>query len=142
MRVQEFLPRNIEKYKIWADNRKKSGKYMEYQKEYERNRPYTEIDKTRKWRNHIRKTYNITPEYYVEILNNQNGVCAICLNNSDTRKLHVDHDRLCCSSNKSCGKCIRSLLCGKCNSLIGLAKESITTLRNAIDYLEKHSVKS
>ena len=28
---------------------------------------------------------------------------------------HVDHDRLCCEGNTSCGKCIRGLLCRKCN---------------------------
>lgn len=33
---------------------------------------------------------------------------------------------------------IRGLLCGNCNRAIGLFKESISSLKNSIAYLEKH----
>ena len=67
----------------------------------------------------------------------QNGVCAICLTPPKEGKfLHLDHDHLCCpSSEKTCGKCFRGLLCGSCNRLLGLAKDDPQLLENARYYL-------
>lgn len=36
----------------------------------------------------------------------------------------VDHDHKCCAGNRSCGKCIRGLLCRQCNLLLGVAKDN------------------
>lgn len=96
---------------------------------------------------HLKK-YNMAPEHYniLEVL--QNGCCDIC-DKPETRKwqgkvmvLSVDHDRTCCSGTRSgqpfsCGKCIRGLLCGKHNSLLADAEDSIEILQNAIDYLKR-----
>lgn len=69
-------------------------------------------------RSHLRRMYGLTPEQYDALLVAQGGVCAICEAASDER-LHVDHDHACCPGKASCGKCIRGLLCGKCNRLLG-----------------------
>ena len=56
--------------------------------------------------------HGITPEQFEKLLNSQNGVCAICGNPERTRKrLSIDHDHACCPGIKTCGKCIRGLLC-------------------------------
>jgi hypothetical protein len=55
---------------------------------------------------------------------------------------HVDHDHTCCPGKKSCGKCIRGFLCRACNSFIGLAKDNITTLENAVKYLKETQCKT
>jgi hypothetical protein len=86
------------------------------------------------------KTYNISLDEYNNKLQEQDGKCCICKNTCD-RTLSVDHDRSCCSDNKSCGKCIRGLLCRHCNLLLGNAKDKIETLKSAIEYLETHNLR-
>lgn len=76
---------------------------------------------------HLRRQFNITIEQYEDMLESQNGVCAICSQpetkrhptSGDTQRLAVDHDHTCCSGEKSCGKCVRGLLCARCNQTLG-----------------------
>lgn len=78
--------------------------------------------------------YGITLDQYYDILNRQNGVCAICLKESE-KSLHVDHDHDCCPGRNSCGKCVRSFLCSNCNTAIGLMDDSPDRLMDAAIYL-------
>lgn len=49
----------------------------------------------------------------------------------------VDHDHNCCpGSDKSCGKCVRGLLCKKCNTGIGMLGDSVEGLEQAVQYLK------
>ncbi len=80
--------------------------------------------------------YKITPEKYRELIKKQKGKCLICKKLFPTNKNpSVDHDKKCCPSGKSCGKCIRGILCGACNAGIGLLKENVKILKSAILYL-------
>ena len=87
-------------------------------------------------RNKLSYKYGITQERYDEMLLTQNGVCAIC-GGSDSRALNVDHNHMCCPDTKTCGNCIRELLCRKCNMAIGLLNDDILLLKKVIAYLEK-----
>ena len=58
-------------------------------------------------------------ESYSKILAAQNGGCAICHRLPGKRRLSVDHDHSCCSGAKSCGGCVRGLLCNPCNLQVG-----------------------
>lgn len=69
-------------------------------------------------RSHLKQLYGITPERYDLLLQQQGGVCAICKRPRQTR-LHVDHDHACCPGRRSCGECVRGLLCGSCNRALG-----------------------
>jgi hypothetical protein len=51
--------------------------------------------------------------------------------------LAVDHDHTCCSGEITCGKCVRGLLCVRCNTVLGLLRDDPEILRAAIAYLEK-----
>lgn len=86
----------------------------------------------------LKHRYNLTPDQYFELLDRQNGLCAICGNPPrEGRRLSVDHDHDCCpDKGKSCGGCVRGLLCQNCNALLGMAAERIDVLRSAIEYLE------
>lgn len=86
-----------------------------------------------KWR------YGITFEQYDAMLNAQNGGCAICGDVPKLKSLHIDHDHSCCPGKRSCGKCIRGLLCGSCNWGIAYLKDSPLILRQAENYLSKFS---
>lgn len=75
------------------------------------------------------------------MLEKQNGCCAICLKpETMVRKgkvvaLSVDHNRACCPTEKSCGKCIRGLLCYACNTGIARFNDDVSTLKKAIKYI-------
>lgn len=59
--------------------------------------------------------------------------CQIC---SSTKHLHIDHDHACCPAQTSCGRCVRGVLCKKCNTMLGMAEDNPSVLRAAIRYLE------
>lgn len=85
------------------------------------------------------RDYGISKTRYREILEAQNGLCAICQRPQTGRRktvLCVDHDHACCPGAKSCGRCVRGLLCGLCNTGIGHLRDSLTLLRAAVNYLE------
>ena len=78
---------------------------------------------------HLHRFFGITEQKYNELSVLQNHVCAACLLPDDKQALCVDHDH---KTNK-----IRGLLCRSCNLALGNAKDSISTLRGLIIYLEK-----
>lgn len=55
--------------------------------------------------------YKITLEEYQE--RTADG-CELCGEISNI-SYHVDHDHLCCKGQKTCGKCVRGIICHKCN---------------------------
>lgn len=85
------------------------------------------------------KKYGIEYQDYLKIIEKQNNKCAICniSFNKINKQPHIDHNHSCCSEKiKSCGQCIRGLLCGKCNLLLGIANDDIMLLEKAIGYLQ------
>ena len=93
----------------------------------------------------ICKWHGITLEQYEDLLAKQNGVCGICFQ-PETRKtrptqrvfnLAIDHDHQCCPGLYSCGKCVRGLLCKKCNQALGGFGDDLVLLQNAVDYISK-----
>jgi uncharacterized CHY-type Zn-finger protein len=74
------------------------------------------------------RQYNLTPDCYYEMLDNQNGLCAICGTKPDKKRLEVDH----------CHKTglVRGLLCHICNTGLGYFHDSTDKLEVAIKYLE------
>jgi hypothetical protein len=81
-------------------------------------------------------TYNLTPERYAAMLEAQAGVCAVCRRVDSTgRELAVDHDHSCCHGPRSCGKCVRGLLCSRCNLGVGRFGDDPARARAAATYL-------
>ncbi len=84
------------------------------------------------------KPFGFTVEDYESESWNQGHVCAICgqpetdTHTGTLRRLAVDHDHK--------TGCYRGLLCGKCNKGIGLFKDNVALLKQAIQYLEKFGV--
>ena len=84
--------------------------------------------------------YKITPEQFEVIFESQGRKCAVCASDSPNARINgswsVDHDHSCCRGEKTCGKCIRGILCSGCNIRIGVL-ESISGkewFRNVDEY--------
>ena len=86
---------------------------------------------------HLKRMFNIGIDDYDKLFKAQKGRCAICFETQEDRNLAVDHDHKCCPGEKSCGKCIRGLLCQKCNTILGLGDDSILLFQEVIRYIEK-----
>jgi len=97
-------------------------------------------DYARQWRkdnpekvknNDLYKKYGITLEDYNKMHKEQDGKCKICDKEESYKgySLAVDH----CHETGE----IRGLLCSTCNRALGMFKDSITNLQNAINYLKK-----
>ena len=84
--------------------------------------------------------YGITDDGLNALRAQQNDRCAMCNNVFiDRRSIRVDHDHQCCQGRKSCGKCIRGLLCHTCNIQIAIF-DNPELFKKATDYLGLRSV--
>src|SRR5580692_3811005 len=69
--------------------------------------------------------YSLTADDFARIFEAQDGKCAYCrrgliLEGGTPLSAQIDHDHSCCSGRyKVCGKCIRGILCPRCNVAIG-----------------------
>jgi len=102
---------------------------------------YPEKQRVIQRRSAMKLKYGITPEQYDALLAAQAGGCGVCGTKEPTWRgqqanFRIDHDHGCCPGEKTCGKCIRGLLCGNCNTMLGMAKDNPDTLRRALIYLE------
>ena len=83
---------------------------------------------------HRRKRYNLEPHEYNKLMKDSNNLCMICKSPPSNKSLHIDHDHK--------TKIVRGLLCHGCNTALGLMKDNINILLEAIKYLNKHSALS
>ncbi len=80
----------------------------------------------------LKNRFGITLEQYNQMFEDQQGCCAICGKHQSELKLS-----LCVDHNHDTGK-VRALLCGKCNTGLGLLNEDIKILEQSIKYLKDH----
>jgi hypothetical protein len=128
-RRKKWVEKNPEKaranFQKWHD-KKNADEHRQYNKQWRRDNP----ERVRAgW---IRRRYGITLEQWGAMLISQSGLCAVC--EDQLRDPHIDHDHACCPGKKACGKCVRGLLCFRCNVLLGVTTTPDVLLR-AIDYL-------
>ena len=86
------------------------------------------------YRCYAKKMYGLSLTEIAEMEVAQNYCCKIC-------GVHVDEkpskrSRLCVDHCHTTGK-IRGLLCGRCNSVLGLAGDNIEILQRAVEYLKE-----
>lgn len=74
---------------------------------------------------HLVTKYKLTPEQYWLIYAMQNGLCFGCrCATGKSKRLAVDHDHELAEQHdhpvdQGCPECVRALLCGQCNQIIG-----------------------
>jgi len=125
--------------KVCKDTRQRKWFQKNIEKQRERLRPYhrrwrkEHKEKVRNWK--LKYLFGIALEDYNQMLEEQNGVCAIC-GKPERKKgcsLSVDH-------NHRTGQ-VRGLLCGDCNRGLGLLNTDsfgVLNLEMAIKYVKKY----
>lgn len=68
--------------------------------------------------NRLYSKYRLRKEDYERLLLKQNNSCATCFTEFSELPC-IDHDHACCKGERSCGRCVRGLLCAKCNKILG-----------------------
>lgn len=106
---------------------------------YEEN-PDVVLDRATKWhKENPRKSHNsklkyafgITVDQYEAMLAAQGGTCAACKLPLGKRRLAVDH----CHESGA----VRGLLCGACNTALGLLRECPKRMQALKDYIGRHN---
>lgn len=81
---------------------------------------------------HLLRTYGLTPEDKLSLLEAQDFKCAICNDLLvESRRTHVDHNHV---TGKN-----RKILCQSCNHGLGNFKDNPEVLRKAAQYIEEHN---
>lgn len=83
----------------------------------------------------LKRNFGISIDDYNYMFADQNGCCAICNRHQSQfkKRFAVDH---CHDTDK-----IRGLLCGNCNTALGLLKEDEFRLVSMIEYIQTHKMK-
>lgn len=133
LRKTEKLPYGPNNYRWISKEKQKSAPIVRDWAD-----PAAEDTRRRDRNRNMYRYYGITLEQFDEMFEAQNGVCAICKqpeSRKETRRgklmtLVVDH----CHKTKK----VRALLCWRCNIGLGAACDSVSVLRQMIDYLRLH----
>lgn len=86
------------------------------------------------------RRFGVSRSWYDATLVEQRGGCAICGSPKPggTGRFAIDHDHSCCPGKRSCGMCVRGLLCSRCNLRLFSLEESDWQewITKALIYLE------
>jgi hypothetical protein len=85
-----------------------------------------------------RHRYKKSLEDIQQMLLAQGNRCKYCLTaDPGQRGWHVDHDHSCCAGERSCGDCVRWLLCNPCNQGLGHFHDDIERMERAISNMRE-----
>lgn len=92
------------------------------------------------------KTYELNTTYKMdlnEFLQKASKGCEIC-KIIPKESLHVDHDHNCCAGEKTCGVCVRGIVCAKCNTAIakyekGILRPDYALYKKVKNYVRKYN---
>lgn len=108
--------------------RQGKGKYCSQQCYHEaRTSPLSNKEKNKIYQAKLR--YGLIKHDYLKLMETTN--CSICNTLLSKSEKYIDHCHL--------TQKVRGVLCNKCNTGLGMFKDSILLLQNAIQYLNDHS---
>ncbi len=141
--AKEKAWREANKDRLLATNRAYRKRHPERAKAYDKKWKAANPGKVRARRNRwyarnresvlarrVKAAYGVSPEQHAEMLKRQGGCCAVCERpfvDKRGKRPHVDH---CHATGK-----VRGLLCGQCNSGLGMFRDDPDAMRKAIAYL-------
>lgn len=125
-RCYSRLPENVEKSKIY------STLYVKKLKKKLGKKGYKKFLAIR----NLKQNYHLMPKGRLELIKKQKGFCPCGRRLCKKYGVCIDHDHQCCLGSKTCGKCIRGVLCSRCNLVLGLLYEDERLLpQYLMDYL-------
>ena len=91
------------------------------------------------------RNHSMSLRDYEELRVAQSDRCGACkepLLLEQAYQVHIDHDPRCCSREenpkiKTCGSCVRALLCKECNHAVGFFERYPQRVHMWIDYLRR-----
>lgn len=87
---------------------------------------------------HLKYKYGITHDEFMSTWKLQNGCCAICSDELPDLIVYENRKRgYAIDHNHETGE-FRGILCLQCNTLLGMAKDSVDVLKYAIQYLKSN----
>ncbi len=125
-------------YKLKNPNKKKESYIKNKVKIRERAKIYRQNNPDACKNTFLKKEYGITLNDFKLKLKEQNNVCAICEQPEQATYKGIKKKDLAVDHCHKTGE-IRGLLCSKCNTGLGVFKESPELLNSAIKYLKKWS---
>lgn len=125
------------KGKQYKDGRKNICKrcHTDYMIQYYKNNPNKKAAKIRlntqkrpNWSRH-----HLSQEEYQKLFDLYSGKCHSC---HERDAINIDHDHSCCKGTRSCGKCVRGILCSQCNTALGLMNDNPEMIKKLKQYAE------
>ncbi len=144
---ESFYLNSASKTRLWTCIEclltQKRDEYQENKEEVkEQARKSRRTDPRRHRQYDMKKRFKIGFPEFDERFEKQGKMCAGCgatESGQPSGEWHIDHDHSCCpAKGRTCGKCIRGILCRSCNLTLGNAKDNITRLRSLANYLEEY----
>lgn len=93
---------------------------------YTHHKKFEADKKVRNRERRVAAIYSLPPEVYKALLDacpkNDKGT-PMCMTCTKYKARAVDHDHKCCLGKTSCGRCVRGLLCGNCNTILGRQRD-------------------
>jgi Recombination endonuclease VII len=120
-----------------------------YARDYARLRRKTAKGRSQVARANLKAVHGMALERYAELYEAQAARCAICSRpismsynaapsaQGAPGQACVDHDHACCPGRRSCGSCIRGLLCRHCSAGLARFRDNPELLRFAADYVTR-----
>jgi hypothetical protein len=110
---------------------------MASRRAYRRAHPHLESPESRRKSNRKYRisSYGLTQDDFNLLLKTQGYTSGMCHEPfAEGQLIHVDHDHGCCRvKNRSCGKCVRGLLCHGCNIALGHIEHRYAMARAYLD---------
>lgn len=128
LHADRFREYNSDYMKKYMTPERKAEAVTRAQKWYAENTEEV-LKRTHDW--YIAHRYGITHEQYLTMLEQQNGVCAIC------HEMCITGERLCIDHDHKTGE-VRGLLCKKCNLGIGYLGDDVARVDSALQYLARY----
>jgi hypothetical protein len=89
------------------------------------------------WASRLKK-YGLDKAALEAMIDQQGGACLLCKGDLG-ETWTVDHDHACCPKAHTCGRCVRGILCRRCNIALGMFNEDPDLLIAASIYVTQRS---